>query len=36
LKLNGAHQLFIYADEVFILGGNVHAINNNTETFFSR
>jgi hypothetical protein len=26
LKLNGAHQLLVYADDVNILGGSVHAI----------
>jgi hypothetical protein len=30
LKLNGAHQLLVYADDVNILGGNVH-INRNTD-----
>ena len=26
LKLNGAHQLLVYADDVNMLGGSVHAI----------
>jgi hypothetical protein len=26
LKLNGTHQLLVYADDVNILGGSVHAI----------
>jgi hypothetical protein len=29
LKLNGTHQLLVYADDVNILGGSVHAINEN-------
>jgi hypothetical protein len=31
LKLNGTHQLLPYADDVNILGGNVHAAKKNTE-----
>jgi hypothetical protein len=31
LKLNGTHQLLVYADDVHILGGSVHAIKKNTE-----
>jgi hypothetical protein len=31
LKLNGTHQLFVYADDVNILGGCVHTINENAE-----
>jgi hypothetical protein len=31
LKLNGTHQLLVYADDVNILGGSVHAIKKNAE-----
>jgi hypothetical protein len=31
LKLTGTHQLLVYADDVNILGGSVHAIKKNTE-----
>jgi hypothetical protein len=31
LKLNGTHQLLVYADDVHIVGGSVHAVKKNTE-----
>jgi hypothetical protein len=31
LKLNGAHKLLVYADDINILGGSVHTVNKNTE-----
>ena len=31
LKLNGTHQLLVYADYVNIVGGSVHAIKESTE-----
>jgi hypothetical protein len=31
LKLNGIHQILVYADDVRILGGSAHTINENTE-----
>jgi hypothetical protein len=31
LKLNNTHKLLVYADDVNILGGSVHAIKKNTE-----
>ena len=33
LKLNGTHQLLVYADEVNILGGIVHTLKANAEAF---
>jgi hypothetical protein len=31
LKLNGTHQLSVYADDVNILGGSIHTIRKNKE-----
>ena len=31
LKLNGTHQLLVYADYVNVLDGSVHTIKKNTE-----
>ena len=31
LKLNGTHQLLAYADDVNIVGGSVHTVNENAE-----
>jgi hypothetical protein len=32
LKLNGTHQLFVYADNVNLLGDNIDTIKRNTQT----
>jgi hypothetical protein len=31
LKVNGTHQLLVYADDVNLLGGSIHAIKKNTQ-----
>ena len=31
LKLNGTHQLLVYADDINILGGSVHMVKENAE-----
>ena len=31
MKLNGTHQLVVYADDVNILGGSLHTIKKNAE-----
>jgi hypothetical protein len=35
LKLNDTHQLLVYAGDVNILGGSIHAMKKNTEAFIS-
>jgi hypothetical protein len=32
LKLNGTHQLLVFADDVNILGGSMHTLKKNTDT----
>jgi hypothetical protein len=31
LKLNGIHNISVYADDVNVLGGNIHTISKNTD-----
>ena len=31
LKLNGTHQLLVYADDVNVLGGSIHTVKENAE-----
>ena len=31
MKLNGTHQLLVYADDVNIFGGSVHTVKEKTE-----
>jgi len=31
LKLNGTHQLLVYADDVNVLGGSIYTVMKNTE-----
>jgi hypothetical protein len=31
LKLNGTHQLLVYLDDVNMMGGSVHTVNENAE-----
>ena len=33
LKLNGTHQLLVYADNINILGGSIHTVKENAEAF---
>jgi len=34
LKLNGTHQVLVFADDVNILGESVHTVKENQEAFF--
>ena len=31
MKLNGTHQLLVYADDVNVLGGSLHTVKENAE-----
>jgi hypothetical protein len=31
LKLNGTHQLLVYADDVYMLGGSIQIVKENAE-----
>ena len=35
MKLNGTHQLLVYADDVNIFGGSVHTVKENTEALIA-
>jgi hypothetical protein len=35
LKLNGTHQILVYANDVNILGGSVHTVKGKNRSFFS-
>jgi hypothetical protein len=35
LKLNGAHQLLVYAGDVNLLGGNADTVKKNTESLIN-
>jgi hypothetical protein len=32
LKLNGRHELLVYADDIYLLGDNIDTIKKNTQT----
>jgi len=32
MKLNGLHQILVYADDVNMLGGSVHTVKENAES----
>jgi hypothetical protein len=36
LELNGTHELLVYADDVNILGGSVHAMRKRHSSFINR